>query len=334
MFGPDYAAGCPACSAIADGFNGFVIHLANHDVTLSAISRAPLAKLQAYKRRMGWTFPWSSSFGSDFNADFNVSFTEEQQKEGLEYNYRRETASQSRPAEEPAAEIPSRSEPDAPHYLRCHVRNRRGHVHAGKTGYERVRTRRRRCLPRLFHLCAGAGWPLGHVSVARPRPERAQRDGDGRLMASSGRVRRAATLTPGVRRQTLGDGNEDRRFNSSGDWSKPRPRKSAGRGGFEERRETGLCRRAPILCPRRYACHATDTGRDQLGKVDALDILINNAEMPEARTTITATGIKKDSSSTSNVYSYRCERSRFSKSSSYYIKSATCVVAIRAGPAV
>jgi NAD(P)-dependent dehydrogenase (short-subunit alcohol dehydrogenase family) len=74
--------------------------------------------------------------------------------------------------------------------------------------------------------------------------------------------------------------------------------------------------------------------RAAVGKVDALDILINNAEMPEARTTITATGIKKDSSSTSNVYSYRCERSRFSKSSSYYIKSATCVVAIRAGPAV
>src|SRR6201993_4399843 len=65
MFGPDYAAGWPACSAIADGCNGFVIHLANHDVTLSAISLAPLAKLQAYKRRMGWTFPWGSSFGSD-----------------------------------------------------------------------------------------------------------------------------------------------------------------------------------------------------------------------------------------------------------------------------
>jgi predicted dithiol-disulfide oxidoreductase (DUF899 family) len=114
MFGPDYTAGCPACSAIADGFNGFVIHLANHDVTLSAISRAPLAKLQAYKRRMGWTFPWASSFGSDFNADFNVSFTEEQQKKGLEYNYRREAASQSRLGEEPAAEINSRLTPDAP----------------------------------------------------------------------------------------------------------------------------------------------------------------------------------------------------------------------------
>jgi len=91
MFGPDYSAGCPACSAIADGFNGFAVHLANHDVALWAVSRAPLAKLQAYKRRMGWTFPWASSFGSDFNADFNVWFTEQQQREGgIEYNYRRE----------------------------------------------------------------------------------------------------------------------------------------------------------------------------------------------------------------------------------------------------
>ncbi len=93
MFGPDYTAGCPSCSAIADGFDGFAVHLANHDVTLSAASRAPLAKLQAYKRRMGWTFPWASSLGSDFNADFNVWFTEEQQREGgIEYNYRREAA--------------------------------------------------------------------------------------------------------------------------------------------------------------------------------------------------------------------------------------------------
>jgi len=93
MFGPDYTAGCPSCSAIADGFNGIAVHLANHDVTLSAISRAPLAKLQAYKRRLGWTFPWASSFGSDFNADFNVWFSEKQQLEGGgEYNYRREGA--------------------------------------------------------------------------------------------------------------------------------------------------------------------------------------------------------------------------------------------------
>src|ERR1700726_2376900 len=86
MFGPEYTAGCPSCSTIADGFNGFAVHLANHDVALSAVSRAPLAKLQAYKRRMGWTFPWASSAGGDFNADFNISFTEDQQREGIEYN--------------------------------------------------------------------------------------------------------------------------------------------------------------------------------------------------------------------------------------------------------
>src|SRR5436190_13816076 len=88
MFGPNYTAGCPNCSAIADGFNGFWIHLANHDVMLGAVSRAPLEKLQAYKRRMGWTFPWASSLGTDFNYDLNVSFTEEQQRSGnLDYNY-------------------------------------------------------------------------------------------------------------------------------------------------------------------------------------------------------------------------------------------------------
>src|SRR3954454_21487529 len=93
MFGPDYTAGCPSCSSIADGFNGLAVHLANHDVMLTAISRAPLAKLQTYKERMGWTFPWASSFGSDFNADFAVCFTEEQQRRGaIEYNYRREAA--------------------------------------------------------------------------------------------------------------------------------------------------------------------------------------------------------------------------------------------------
>jgi predicted dithiol-disulfide oxidoreductase (DUF899 family) len=111
MFGPDYKAGCPSCSAIADGFDRFVVHLANHDVSLSAVSRAPLAKLQEYKRRMGWTFPWASSLGGDFNFDFNVSLTEEQQREGsVEYNYRREAASQLRGGTGP--EIPSRETPD------------------------------------------------------------------------------------------------------------------------------------------------------------------------------------------------------------------------------
>ncbi|HET7332758.1 DUF899 domain-containing protein, partial [Dyella sp.] len=90
MFGPDFAAGCPSCSAIADGFNGIAEHLANHDVMLWAVSRAPLGKLQAYKKRLGWTFPWASSLGGDFNFDFTVSITEEQQREGnYEYNYQR-----------------------------------------------------------------------------------------------------------------------------------------------------------------------------------------------------------------------------------------------------
>lgn len=99
MFGPDYTAGCPSCSSIADGFNGIVVHLENHDVAFSAVSRAPLSKLQAFKRQMGWDFPWASSFSSDFNQDFSVWFTEEQQRDGgIDYNFRRE-----RPAPEPLA---------------------------------------------------------------------------------------------------------------------------------------------------------------------------------------------------------------------------------------
>jgi predicted dithiol-disulfide oxidoreductase (DUF899 family) len=91
MFGPQYKAGCPSCSAIADGFNGIAVHLAHHDTMLWAVSRAPLAKLTAYKQRLGWTFPWASSYESDFNQDFLVTFDERQQREGgIEYNYRRE----------------------------------------------------------------------------------------------------------------------------------------------------------------------------------------------------------------------------------------------------
>jgi predicted dithiol-disulfide oxidoreductase (DUF899 family) len=89
MFGPTYTAGCPACSSIADGFNGSVVHLENHDVTLMAMSRAPITAIQGYRRRMGWSFPWASSLDTDFNYDFNVAFTEEQQRDGLvTYNYR------------------------------------------------------------------------------------------------------------------------------------------------------------------------------------------------------------------------------------------------------
>jgi predicted dithiol-disulfide oxidoreductase (DUF899 family) len=89
MFGPGFTGGCPSCSAIADGFNGSVVHLEHHDVAMVAVSRAPIAALEAYKRRMGWTFPWASSHDSDFNYDFNTSVTEEQQRSGsVDYNYR------------------------------------------------------------------------------------------------------------------------------------------------------------------------------------------------------------------------------------------------------
>ena len=127
MFGPRYTAGCPSCSAIADGFDGSVVHLANHDVTLCAVSRAPLAKLQAYKRRMGWSFPWASSLGGDFNFDFNVSLTEEQQREGaVDYNYRREPAwtlqgigdSLTKSGEGPVAQIAATTGTDVATYTR------------------------------------------------------------------------------------------------------------------------------------------------------------------------------------------------------------------------
>jgi predicted dithiol-disulfide oxidoreductase (DUF899 family) len=95
MFGPEYSGGCPSCSAIADGFNGFAVHLEHHDVAVVAVSRAPIAALADYKRRMGWTFPWASSMDSDFNFDFNTSFTEEDQRSGtIDYNYRPEDTTQ------------------------------------------------------------------------------------------------------------------------------------------------------------------------------------------------------------------------------------------------
>ncbi|MGO8705692.1 MAG: DUF899 domain-containing protein [Candidatus Brocadiia bacterium] len=120
MFGPDYTAGCPSCSSIADGFNGFAVHLAHHDVMLWAVSRAPLAKIEAYKRRMEWTFPWASSFGGDFNFDFNVSFTEEQQRAGdIRYNYQRGGhAMDMKPVPEAVAQLAATSGTDASTYSR------------------------------------------------------------------------------------------------------------------------------------------------------------------------------------------------------------------------
>ena len=127
MFGAEYKAGCPNCSSIADGFNGNAVHLENHDVSFYAISRAPLEKLQAYKRRLGWTFPWASSLGGDFNSDLNVSFSEEQQREGgIEYNYRREPAwkvqgigdSMTKHGEDPVAQIAATTGTDVATFTR------------------------------------------------------------------------------------------------------------------------------------------------------------------------------------------------------------------------
>ena len=145
MFGPEYTGGCPACSAIADGFNGFAVHLEHHDVAMIAISRAPIAALQAYKRRMGWTFTWVSSLDSDFNYDFNTSFTEEQQRSGrIDYNYRTIGAISD------SAKIPRLGTSRV-----CgHDWHRHPHLHPRGAGHERVRTLRRRRLPHLLYLCA------------------------------------------------------------------------------------------------------------------------------------------------------------------------------------
>ena len=91
MFGPDWQAGCPHCSHWADNFNSIIVHLNQRDVTMIAVSRAPLAKLEAYKKRMGWTFKWASSLETDFNFDFHVSFTpQEVAAKDAMYNFTRQ----------------------------------------------------------------------------------------------------------------------------------------------------------------------------------------------------------------------------------------------------
>jgi predicted dithiol-disulfide oxidoreductase (DUF899 family) len=181
MFGPDYTAGCPACSAIADGFDGFAVHLANHDVTLCAVSRAPLAKLEAYKRRMGWSFPWASSFGGDFNYDFQVSLTEEQQQSGgAEYNFRAMDATPPETGNEgPLAEWAARVGTDWLTYTReapgmSALAVEDGVVYHTYSAYAR-----------------GLDGLWGHVPVARPGTARAKRDGGRRrqLVPSTRRVR-------------------------------------------------------------------------------------------------------------------------------------------------
>ena len=166
MFGPDFTGGCPSCSAIADGFNGSVVHLEHHDVAMVAVSRAPIAALEAYKRRMGWTFTWASSHDSDFNYDFNTSVTEEQQRSGsVDYNYRDVDTTWLEDVD-PASTVAQHAAmagTDAATFTR------------EAPGHERVRLRERRRLPHLLDLRARPRRALGHVPVARPRAERAQR---------------------------------------------------------------------------------------------------------------------------------------------------------------
>ena len=162
MFGAGYTAGCPSCSAIADGFDGSAVHLANHDVTLCAVSRAPLATLQAYQRRMGWSFPWASSSGSDFSHDFQAAVTTQEWESGTaEYNFAAADFRPRRPGQFRSRRVRV-----------GHRRDRLGDVPAGRTRHERVRTPGRRRLPHLLGVRARAGRPVGHVPVARPGPAR------------------------------------------------------------------------------------------------------------------------------------------------------------------
>ena len=193
MFGPDYTAGCPSCSAIADGFDGSVVHLAQHDVTLCAVSRAPLPKLQAYKERMGWSFPWASSSGSDFNYDFQAAHTEQEWDSGAaEYNFR---------AVELAA--PGRAGQCLVRRMGVAQRNGLGDVPARGARHERVRARGWRRVPHLLGVRARAGRPLGDVPVARPRATRPQRNRS--VVATPRRIRqpvkpRTRNSWPGSRR--------------------------------------------------------------------------------------------------------------------------------------
>jgi hypothetical protein len=186
MFGPDYTAGCPTCSSIADGFNGSVVQVANHDVTLCAVSRAPLVKLQAYKQRMGWSFPWASSFGSDFNYDFQASHTKQEWESGaVEWNFRHNDL---RP--------PAGQESSWNAWTRVGRRNGLGNLPARRTRHERVRAPERRpCVPPLCTVgvvSSEGRTDRGHLragGVARTRGSRASfvlaRTGSSRVLAAS-----------------------------------------------------------------------------------------------------------------------------------------------------
>jgi predicted dithiol-disulfide oxidoreductase (DUF899 family) len=163
MFGPDYTAGCPSCSAIADGFNGSVVHLENHDEVLGGVERPPrqAAGVQAAD---GLVVSWPSS-GGDFNFDFNVSFTEEQKRKGdYEYNYG--PASRCRAETEDSSRSPRRGRNGRSHFLR---------QLPGMSAFARGRRR----LPHLFRVCARTGRPVGMYQWLDRAPKDATRAGCG-----------------------------------------------------------------------------------------------------------------------------------------------------------
>ena len=231
MFGPDYTAGCPPCSAIADGFNGFAVHLANHDVMLWAVSRAPLDKLQAYKQRMGWSFPWASSPDTDFNYDFDVSLTEEQQRVGGRIQLPARAAATGRPTSRQTgrvAECAATTGTDWPTYTR------------ERPGHERVRARGRRRLPHLLRLRRGLDglWGMYQWLDRAPRGRNEQRAGAIRSTSFAGTTstpadRAARAVSAGRRRRSRTPGTGVRR---SADQS------SAKEGGSSS---SPVCRRSP-----------------------------------------------------------------------------------------
>jgi len=171
MFGPDYKAGCPSLLGDPDGFDGIAVHLSNHDVMLWAVSRAPLAKLQAYN--VGWAgrFPGRLVSAATSNFDFNVSFTEEQQREGIEYNY--QTRGTCR-GDTVTLDVRRSYE------VRGYEWNRREHIHAREAGHERVRARGRRGLPHLFPPIRAESMACGECisgSIARQRGATRQASG-------------------------------------------------------------------------------------------------------------------------------------------------------------
>jgi predicted dithiol-disulfide oxidoreductase (DUF899 family) len=169
--------GCPSCSSVADGYNGIVVHLENHDVAFTAVSRYPIDELTAYKERMGWSFPWASSLGSAFGFDFGVAYSDEQIASG--------SAKHNMHTDWDHSDVPHRTVPQV-----------RGASSQGPARHERLRPRGRRRVPHLLGVRARYRRALGHVPMARPRPQGPQRVRP--VVPAPRRVRRRGVARAGV----------------------------------------------------------------------------------------------------------------------------------------